>query len=576
MTLEPRGWQKDGINVFRTNVQRDEKHTLIEATPGAGKTVFSALCVKKAKELGIDAKVIVVVPTTTLKTSFKTDYHKAGLEVTPVIKEDRIIPPKQYDGAVITYAQLANMVATFETWARNGQKLMFVFDEVHHVSEKNSWGASAEACDRIAEIVLSMTGTPFRGDGRKISFVNYDDNGVAIADYNFRYRRAVTERVCRPLFFEHDDAVADWRENGMNRSVQISECTDKDNGKAQAGVFSPESDWMTTVLTKASNKLDEYRSHDPDAGGLIICRPGSDENEDRHLHRVAKMVEWLTGDKPTVITHEDRDADEKIQRFRNGFDRWVVSVRKISEGVDIKRLRVLVMASAPGTELLFRQIVGRVVRVEDKDAEEDSTVYIAKFPKLKEWAERIAEEAQAGLKDQKSGKDKEPKGPVEPPVGSQFDVLNVQHMHGGGVAHHGGMYSSQHIRLAEDYKRKNPALAMAPVDVILETLRTSGALPQSESVVTQDEDAHLPLHDRKMRRWKKVENKRRNLANKLYGSEEARPNGKDYADVANWLFRKLGVKNKNDLIDNYGVEKLDEALSVLNEKLSGSGDEEAA
>lgn len=565
MTLKPRGWQNDAMKVFRDNLASDKKQTLISCTPGGGKTIFSALAFLKTRELGMNLKVIVVVPTTALKSSFKNDYHIAGAEVTPVIKEDRVMPPSQYDGCIVTYAQLGNMVATFEQWWRNGERMMFVFDEVHHASENNSWGAAAETCERFSDVVLSMTGTPFRGDGRKISFVEYGDDGVAVPDYGYGYRQAVTDSVCRSLFFEHDDAIATWRENGVNRSVQASECSAEDMGRAQAAVFSSESDWMANVLTKASNKLDEYRVKDPDAGGLVICRPGSDENETRNLHKVAKTIERITGDKPTVISYEDRDADEKIERFRKGIDRWVVSVRKISEGVDIKRLRVLVVASAPSTELLFRQIVGRVVRVENPMDNEDSTVYIAKFPKLRDWAERIAEEAQAGLREKSEVTKTDPDNASEMP---QFDLLNVEHLDGGGVAHHGGTYSNHQIRLAEEYKRKNPALSMAPVDVILETLRVSGALPDLESTITPEEDSHLPLHDRKLRRWNQVERKRRHLTSRIYGNQDGRPTGKDYQEVASWMFRRIGVKNKNDLLDNHGIEKIDQALSLLNKRLN--------
>jgi hypothetical protein len=39
---------------------------------------------------------------------------------------------------------------------------------------------------------------------------------------------------------------------------------------------------------------------------------------------------------------------------------WICAVRKMSEGASVKHLRVEVMACQPTTELLFRQVVGRV------------------------------------------------------------------------------------------------------------------------------------------------------------------------------------------------------------------------
>jgi superfamily II DNA or RNA helicase len=55
-------------------------------------------------------------------------------------------------------------------------------------------------------------------------------------------------------------------------------------------------------------------------------------------------------------------AEAKIKAFRNRDRRWIVSVAMISEGIDTRRLRVLVYLPNPLTELAFRQAIGRVVR----------------------------------------------------------------------------------------------------------------------------------------------------------------------------------------------------------------------
>ena len=60
------------------------------------------------------------------------------------------------------------------------------------------------------------------------------------------------------------------------------------------------------------------------------------------------------------------NADQKIAAFRRSA-KWVVSVAMISEGVDIRRLRVLIYLPHSQTELSFRQAVGRVVRNNSKN-----------------------------------------------------------------------------------------------------------------------------------------------------------------------------------------------------------------
>jgi type I site-specific restriction endonuclease len=65
----------------------------------------------------------------------------------------------------------------------------------------------------------------------------------------------------------------------------------------------------------------------------------------------------------------------------------------ISEGVDIRRLRVLVYATTMATNLGFRQITGRIVRTDPKNGSEDyGTVTLPAEPRLLEMAERMLEE----------------------------------------------------------------------------------------------------------------------------------------------------------------------------------------
>ena len=110
---------------------------------------------------------------------------------------------------LLYYAQLPGIVATFETWARSGCRLLFIFDEVHHASD-NKWGSAADTCGLIATKVLAMTGTPFRGDWKRIAFVKYDADGKCIPSHKYCYKDAVLERVCRPVFFATDSGTADY------------------------------------------------------------------------------------------------------------------------------------------------------------------------------------------------------------------------------------------------------------------------------------------------------------------------------------------------------------------------------
>ena len=117
-----------------------------------------------------------------------------------------------------------------------------------------------------------------------------------------------------------------------------------------------------------------------------------------HAAAVARILHQMTGARPTVAFSRLNDPDDPsprpaIEAFDKGTSPWIVSVRMISEGVDIRRLRVLVYATNIVTELNFRQITGRVARIDPKNGDDDyGTVVLPADPRLLEMAQRILDE----------------------------------------------------------------------------------------------------------------------------------------------------------------------------------------
>jgi superfamily II DNA or RNA helicase len=95
-----------------------------------------------------------------------------------------------------------------------------------------------------------------------------------------------------------------------------------------------------------------------------------------HARAVARAMREITGSVPTVVVHTDANAHAKLDAFRRGTDPWIVAVNMVSEGVDIPRLRVGVYSTVAKTPLIFRQIVGRFVRVVAGRAPELSYVFL--------------------------------------------------------------------------------------------------------------------------------------------------------------------------------------------------------
>ena len=540
MTIKPRGWQIEALEKFQVTMG---KHFLLDATPGSGKTLFAAFAAKHLFDRGQINFALIIVPTTPIKgdkdAGFLGDWNRVGIQITTILKDGQD-PPQQFRGAVVTYHQLPNLAGTLETWTRKGLRILAVFDEVHHASDENTWGSATENLGRLAPRVLSMTGTAFRGDQRRISFVNYDVDGKAIADYRYSYRQAVTDRVCRKVDFVTDDSITQFVLDNDNHTVRVSEAkSDDDVRGATQTVFRSDHHFLPTLIEKADDGLDQYRAWDRDAGGLIVCRSGRDDADNRHLHHVAQLVHRTIGEHPEVISYDDKDANAKIERFRGADQRWICAVRKITEGVDIKRLRVLVMATRPTTELLFRQMVGRVVRVDDEKRPGDATVYIAKFPQLVEWAAAIAEEAKAGVADRKpppSGGDNTPK------QSRSFASLDATHEDSGAISDFGDDYSADEVNAAERLRVGDPQLADISVTTLAHLQRKLGINP--EPMAAPDE----PLQIKKKKVRKDIVKKQRRLA--IVRNAE-KP---DFLRVWREIGETFGPYNADDLTDNYSIE----------------------
>jgi superfamily II DNA or RNA helicase len=119
--------------------------------------------------------------------------------------------------------------------------------------------------------------------------------------------------------------------------------------------LSLDGEWLAGVLSDAVYRLREVRRAQPNAGGLVIA------SDQEHAHRIGELLRWELRADATVVTSDDPTASERIASFATDTSEWLVSVRMVSEGVDIPRLRVGVYATTT-TELFFRQAVGRFVR----------------------------------------------------------------------------------------------------------------------------------------------------------------------------------------------------------------------
>jgi superfamily II DNA or RNA helicase len=150
---------------------------------------------------------------------------------------------------------------------------------------------------------------------------------------------------------------------------------------------------LPRILREADARLRTIRQDGHrDAAGLVVAA------DSQHARQIAKLLHETTGTRPVVVLHDEARSAARLAAFTRSRDPWIVAVNMVSEGVDIPRLRVGVYATAAKTAMIFRQIVGRYVRVIPERPTEPSWLYVPADPILHNHAATIERELTAPLR----------------------------------------------------------------------------------------------------------------------------------------------------------------------------------
>ncbi len=388
ITLRP--WQRAAFDLFDAS---DEPDFLAVATPGAGKTTFALTCARaqlsKWAADGTARRLVVVAPTSHLKLQWALAAHRMGLQLDPDWSPDYGLA-RDTHGLVTTYQQIATGAAASKLQGLSAEG-MVILDEVHHAGHERAWGDGIGAAFVHAARRLSLSGTPFRSDAARIPFVRYDvtaEGDQAHADYTYGYADALRDGgVVRPVYFPRVDGQMEWStpSGDVLRATFHDELARDQVSARLRTALSTEGDWIVNVLGQAHERLRTIRAEQPDAGGLVIA------TDQEHAQAIARMLRNRFNTTAEVVVSDDPTASRKIAEFAGNDRPWLVSVRMVSEGVDIPRLRVGVYATTTSTELFFRQAVGRFVRWQAGRSSQKAYVYVPDDPRLRNHAFQIAE-----------------------------------------------------------------------------------------------------------------------------------------------------------------------------------------
>lgn len=376
---EMRAWQLDAAQTY---LESTEQHFLARVTPGGGKTYWALRMALADLRRGVAERLVVVVPSIPIKRQWISEaMAHTGIKL---VDFSNLEPGGR--GLITTYQQVATQDGSqvFRDYCEENRCLV-IFDEVHHASDKRTWGQQIRYAFEGAARILSLTGTPFRSDGHAVPFVRYVDD-VCQPDYSYVYPQALADDIVRSLRFVFFDGTASWRRGqGDARERVLSEASLKDLSAALAAAQDPEGGFARAMLANAHSELLEMPEG---SAGLLVAR------DTEHADRLAELLHEVTGVKPIVAHNKTEAALKRIAKFRESSDRWIVSVRMISEGVDIPRIRVICWMTNYSTQLYFEQLIARGLR---GTSAEQCVVVLPEIPDLLRMSLAVTESVIPGI-----------------------------------------------------------------------------------------------------------------------------------------------------------------------------------
>jgi superfamily II DNA or RNA helicase len=377
-TVSLRKWQIDFTRRLRAHTKDD---FLLVACPAAGKTRGAAVAVAEAMHARSCDQLVVVCPTVVVRDQWCRELSRLGFRMLSDFAGESW--PAHVHGVCATYMQVAQRIARYRA-AVSARDTVVIFDEIHHAGQQLSWGAAIGEAFEAAKLRVLLSGTPFRSDRDRIPFVRYGRDGSCIADFSYDYRQAVRDGVCRPVEFHAHDGIITWREDDCEKTARFSDdVAASAHARRLRASLDPHKPYLRTVVEAAHRDLTRLRETVKDAAGLIVC------DSQHHALSVDRLVSEVAGSLPILAMSDLPRAHRAITEFADEDEPWLVSVRMVSEGVDIPRLGVIVWATAATTELMVRQVAGRALRGRDEYAGLPAIVHMPADPQLVRHAQRL-------------------------------------------------------------------------------------------------------------------------------------------------------------------------------------------
>lgn len=292
------------------------KQIIAAVTPGGGKSKLPVILAEKLIPRFAD-RLLWIAPRNNLKTQGEAEFLDPRFPTSKRLRAadgNESDPCRGSDGYITTYQAVGLSPETHIAFCRKYRTILFL-DESHHVADGEKWAEAVEQLREAAVLVVDASGTLARGDGQKISGIEYAGLHVDLSDREHvrvvRYSReqALRDGAILPIRFRHIDGKAEWEdEQGEVRSVDSLSGRDY---AAPALFTALRTGYAHELLDETIAHWTKYRSEVYPQGKLLVVAPDIKTAQDYFEHLGRRGIAAL------VATSDDGPrAREAIDRFK--------------------------------------------------------------------------------------------------------------------------------------------------------------------------------------------------------------------------------------------------------------------
>ncbi|MBC7659249.1 MAG: DEAD/DEAH box helicase [Chitinophagaceae bacterium] len=330
MAFESRPYQSDAVRAVITRYQKGQTKLLLRLPTGAGKTVISALLIDELLTLIGDKNILFLAHRREIinQTAEKIA-AQIGSQFVTVEQAER----RSHSAARVVVASVQTLAGRLDEFSPEAFGVVIV-DECHHAYAKTWMDTISHFGKREATLLLGLTATPKRSDGRSI--------GELFGEIAFEI--SLGELQDRGYLVPMDYAT-------IEASLGLSDMRVDASG-----------DFQTTLLGKIMNTPEmrelTLRACEEKAPGkktIAFCASVT------HAQDLAKDFA-ARGISSAFVSGQSLDRDESIKAFRRGDIQVLTNYGVLTEGFDDPSIECVLLARPTTSPLVYSQCLGRGLR----------------------------------------------------------------------------------------------------------------------------------------------------------------------------------------------------------------------